>query len=90
MIKLVTIGWYEVLEGEAFAAAPNRSGTVMSISSAFSLLGGAMAFLVGWAASRVGLETAMWILLAGPVSLAFFVPKYQLTLPQDQNSLPKA
>lgn len=75
VIKLVTIGWYEVLDGEAFAAAPGRSGTVASISSIFSLVGGAMAFLVGWVAARAGLQAAMWILLAGPVSLVLFVPR---------------
>jgi FSR family fosmidomycin resistance protein-like MFS transporter len=77
LIKLVTFGWYEVLEGEAFAAVPGRSGTVMSIGSAFSLLGGAVAFLVGWVAARIGLEAAMWILLAGPVSLVVFVPRFK-------------
>jgi MFS transporter, FSR family, fosmidomycin resistance protein len=77
LIKLATIGWYEVLDGEAFAASPGRSGTVASIISIFSLLGGAMAFLVGWIAARAGLQAAMWILLAGPVSLVLFVPRYK-------------
>ncbi len=76
IIKLVTLGWYEVLQGEAFAAAPGRSGTVMSINSVFGLLGGAIAFLVGWVAARAGLQVAMWILLAGPVSLVLFVPRH--------------
>jgi FSR family fosmidomycin resistance protein-like MFS transporter len=75
LIKLVTMGWYEVLQGEAFAAVPGKSGTVMAISSLIGLLDGGIAFLIGWVASHAGLPAAMWILLLGPISLVLFVPK---------------
>lgn len=75
LIKLVTLGWYEVLQGEAFGEAPGRSGTVMAINSIFGLLGGGIAFLIGWVAARAGLQAALWILLAGPISLVLFVPR---------------
>jgi FSR family fosmidomycin resistance protein-like MFS transporter len=74
LIKLVTMGWYEVLQGEAFATVPGRSGTVMAIDSIVGLVGGGISFLIGWVAARMGLPAAMWILIAGPVSLALFVP----------------
>ncbi len=77
VIKLVTLGWYEVLQGEAFAAIPGRSGTVMAINSVIGLLAGGIAFLVGWIAARAGLPAAMWILLAGPVCLVLFVPRHR-------------
>ena len=77
LIKLVTLGWYEVLQGEAFGEAPGRSGTVMAINSLIGVLGGGIAFLIGWVAARAGLQAALWILLTGPVSLVLFVPKYQ-------------
>ncbi len=77
LIKLASLGWYEVLLGEAFAAAPGRSGTVMAINSVISALAGGIAFLVGWVAARAGLQTAMWILLAGPVALLLFVPHHK-------------
>jgi FSR family fosmidomycin resistance protein-like MFS transporter len=76
LIRLVTIGWYEVLQGEAFAAAPGRSGTVMAINSVIGLLGGGIAFLIGWVAARAGLQAALWILIAGPISLVLFVPPH--------------
>jgi len=79
LIRLVTIGWYEVLQGEAFASTPGRSGTVMAINSVIGLLGGAIAFLIGWVAARAGLQAALWILLAGPVSLVLFVPRNNST-----------
>jgi FSR family fosmidomycin resistance protein-like MFS transporter len=77
LVKLVTLGWYEVLQGEAFGAVPGRSGTVMAINSIVGLLGGGVAFLVGWVAARAGLQIALWILLAGPVSLVLFVPRHR-------------
>jgi FSR family fosmidomycin resistance protein-like MFS transporter len=75
LIKLVTLGWYEVLQGEAFATVPGRSGTVMAINSVIGLLGGGISFLVGWVAAQAGLPAAMWILLVGPISLVLFVPR---------------
>ncbi|NJD58520.1 MAG: MFS transporter [Anaerolineales bacterium] len=79
LIRLVTLGWYEVLQGEAFASTPGRSGTVMAINSVVGLLGGGIAFLIGWVAARAGLQAALWILLAGPISLVLFVPRTILT-----------
>ncbi len=76
VIKLVTLGWYEVLQGEAFATIPGRSGTVMAMNSVFGLLAGGIAFLVGWVAAQAGLPAAMWLLLAGPICLVLFVPRH--------------
>jgi MFS transporter, FSR family, fosmidomycin resistance protein len=77
LIKLVTLGWYEVLQGEAFGEVPGHSGTVMAINSIIGIVGGGIAFLIGWVAARAGLQAALWILLAGPVSLVLFVPRHQ-------------
>jgi MFS transporter, FSR family, fosmidomycin resistance protein len=80
LIKLVTLGWYEVLQGEAFATLPGKSGTVMAINSVIGVLGGGISFLIGWVAARAGLPAAMWILLVGPISLALFVPRQTPTV----------
>jgi hypothetical protein len=32
---------------------------------------------VGWAANSLGLQTAMWLLILGPVSLILGVPKHK-------------
>ena len=77
LLKLVTLGWYEVLQGEAYASAPGRSGTVMAIGSILGILGGVITGLVGWVAGEAGLSVAMWLLLAGPVLLLLFVPRPQ-------------
>ena len=78
LIKLVTLGWYEVLQGESFATIPGRSGTVMATDSIMGLLGGGIAFFIGWVAAQVGLPAAMWLLLAGPICLVLFVPNPEL------------
>lgn len=75
VVKFVTLGWYSVLQGEAFASAPGRSGTVMAINSIASILGAVFPWVIGWSAGRVGLASAMWILLLGPLCLALFVPR---------------
>ncbi len=77
IIKLVTLGWYEVLQGEAFAEIPGRSGTVMAINSVFGLLGGGISFFIGLVAARAGLPAAMWLLLAGPIVLVLFIPRHK-------------
>lgn len=75
MIKFLTLGWYSVLQGEVYASAPGRSGTVAAITSLSGILGSFFPWVIGWSAERFGLETAMWILLLGPICLALFVPR---------------
>ena len=73
-VRFTTLGWYQVLQAEAFDRLPGRSGTVMAISSLASMLGSALIWLVGFTAARAGLPAAMWLLLAGPVALVLFTP----------------
>ena len=47
LLQLSNVGWYQVLQVEAYAALPRLSGTVTAISSAAGFLGGAAAFYVG-------------------------------------------
>jgi FSR family fosmidomycin resistance protein-like MFS transporter len=75
LIKLTTLGWYEVIQGEAFATIPGRSGTVMASTSLMGLLAGGISFFIGWVAAQAGLPAAMWLLLAGPICLVLFMPK---------------
>jgi FSR family fosmidomycin resistance protein-like MFS transporter len=77
LVRLSTMGWYQVLSGELYASARGRSGTVSAISSLTGLLGGGMAWLVGWIATQTGLPAAMWLLLLGPISLALLTPRVE-------------
>jgi FSR family fosmidomycin resistance protein-like MFS transporter len=74
LVSFTTLGWYSVLQGEAYAAARGRSGTMMALGSFAGLLGGGMAWLVGYVAELAGLASAMWLLTLGPLALVLFVP----------------
>lgn len=76
LIRFSTLGWYPVLQGEAYASAPGRSGAVMAITSLAGILSGGLTWLVGWTAGAAGLPAAMWLLLLGPISLVLFVPPH--------------
>lgn len=86
LVRAATIGWYQVLQGEAYASAPGRSGTVMALGSLGGLLGGALVWATGWIANQAGLTVAMWLLLAGPVGLVLLVPKTQEPENQDHET----
>ncbi len=75
VVPFTTIGWYSVLQGEAYATVPGRSGTVSAAGSLGGLLLGVMTWAVGWAAGAAGLQTAMWLLLLGPLALILFTPR---------------
>jgi MFS transporter, FSR family, fosmidomycin resistance protein len=75
LLRFSTTGWYQVMQGEAYAAVPMRSGTVAAINSIAGLFGGLLVWLVGTTANQFGLSMAMWLLLAAPLALVIFVPK---------------
>ena len=72
-----TLGWYQVLQGEAFASARGRSGTVSAINSLAGVVQGGLAWSVGYIAAAAGLQNAMWLLLVGPICLLLFIPRSQ-------------
>ncbi len=73
-LRAGTLGWYAVLQAEAYAAAPGQSGTVMALTSVSGLIGAGLAAAVGAVAGLAGLPAAMWILQAGPLALLIGVP----------------
>lgn len=75
LIVLGTTGWYQVLQGQAYAALPGKSGTVMAAGSLAGLVGSAIPFALGLIAERLGLGAAMWLLAIGPLSLMLFLAR---------------
>jgi FSR family fosmidomycin resistance protein-like MFS transporter len=74
-LRLATIGWWPVLEGQTFAVIPGKSGTVKAVGSLTGLLAGGLIAGIGLVAEQAGLETALWLLMAGPVALVLFTPR---------------
>jgi FSR family fosmidomycin resistance protein-like MFS transporter len=74
LIRFLTLGWYPVLQGEAYASANGDSGAMLALSSVAGVMGSVFAWLIGWLAESIGLQAAMWLLLLGPVCLILFLP----------------
>jgi len=74
LIGLLNSGWYSVLQGRLYSSLPGRSSLVMAMGSLAGILGALLPLGVGLAAERFGLEVAIWLLLAGPLALALWVP----------------
>lgn len=68
-------GWYSILQGHAYTSMPGRSGTVMALGNVFGFAGYLLPLGLGVAASAWGLDTAMWLLLAGPLALLAGLPR---------------
>lgn len=81
LVSLTTLGWYPVLQGEAYATIPGRSGTVMAVNSMTGVVSAGIAWFIGWLAEQAGLGNAMWFLVLGPISLVFLARSSQANKP---------
>jgi FSR family fosmidomycin resistance protein-like MFS transporter len=69
LLGFLNAGWYAIPKGQLYSVMPNQSGTVMAIGNVFNLFGGIIPLGIGLAAQEFGLQTAMWLILLGPVVL---------------------
>jgi MFS transporter, FSR family, fosmidomycin resistance protein len=68
-LTITTAPWYAVLQARLYHSLPGQSGVVVSLSSAATLLGGAVPLAVGFLAERFGLSWALAGLAAAPLCL---------------------
>jgi FSR family fosmidomycin resistance protein-like MFS transporter len=68
-LTIATAPWYAVLQAQLYHSLPGQSGIVVSLSSAATLLGGAVPLAVGLLAERFGLSWALASLAAAPLCL---------------------
>jgi MFS transporter, FSR family, fosmidomycin resistance protein len=76
-LGLLNSGWYSILQGQLYSAMPGQSGTVMTLSNVFGLVGGLAPLMLGILAQQVGLQNTMWILLAAPIALLIGLVKWE-------------
>ena len=62
LIGLFTSGWSAVLQARLYGALPERSGTVVALSSITEMLSAATLFLFGWLADHARVHNALWFL----------------------------
>jgi MFS transporter, FSR family, fosmidomycin resistance protein len=74
-VNLFNTGWYPILQGRLYSSLPGQSASVMAIGSVTAPLAKFFPFLIGFLADQFGLQTAMWILLLGPLVLLIGLPR---------------
>ncbi len=68
-------GWYAILKGNLYASMPEKSGTALALNSLSGVAGKIIPFGIGLAAQFFGLQSALWLLLAGPIALMVGLPR---------------
>jgi FSR family fosmidomycin resistance protein-like MFS transporter len=69
LLGLFNAGWYSILKARLYSCMPGQSGTVMTVSNLFGLVGGLVPLGLGVVAEHVDLRWTMWLLLLGPLAL---------------------
>lgn len=75
LLGLFNAGWYSILKAQLYSAMPGQSGTVMTVSNVFGLVGGLIPLGLGLVAERFGLGMTIWLLLLGPVAVLMGIPR---------------
>jgi FSR family fosmidomycin resistance protein-like MFS transporter len=75
VIGLLNSGWYSVLQGKLYSAMPGRSGTVTTVGNLIGVLDSLFPLVIGFVAQTQGLETAMWLLWLGPITVLAGLPR---------------
>lgn len=75
LVSFATAGWFAILRGRTFAALPGQSGMVVAVAAFANLSVLLTPTILGAIADRIGLQSAMWLLLLGPVALLIGLPR---------------
>jgi FSR family fosmidomycin resistance protein-like MFS transporter len=73
VINLSTAGWYAVLRAKCYEVLPGQSGVVVAVTSLANISSLFVPLLLGGVADASGLQTAMWLLIIGPIALIWGV-----------------
>lgn len=77
-IGLFVVGWYAILKANLFSSMPGQSGTAQALGSVSGIIGKLIPLGIGLAAQAYGLQTAMWLLMAGPIALLIGLPRNRI------------
>jgi FSR family fosmidomycin resistance protein-like MFS transporter len=79
-VNVFNTGWYPILQGRLYSSLPGQSASLMAMGSVTAPFAKVFPFLIGFLADQFGLQTAMWILLLGPIALLIGLPRQSNTL----------
>jgi FSR family fosmidomycin resistance protein-like MFS transporter len=74
-IGILRAGWYAIPKARLYAELPSRGGTAVAVAAPADLVESLLPLGVGAAASWIGLDAAMWLLLAAPIALLVLLPR---------------
>lgn len=74
-VNFFNTGWYPILQGRLYSNLPGQSASIMAIGAVTTPIAKFFPFVIGFLADQFGLQTAMWILLLGPVALIIGLPR---------------
>jgi FSR family fosmidomycin resistance protein-like MFS transporter len=81
IIGLFVVGWYAILKANLFSSMQGQSGTAQALGSISGIIGKLIPLGIGLVAQAYGLQTAMWLLLAGPIALLIGLPRHNTNSP---------
>ena len=73
-LGMLRAGWYAILQARLYSELPGQGGTAVAIGAPTDLMGSLLPLAIGMVAHRMGLGSAMWLLLAAPVALLTLLP----------------
>lgn len=77
LLGFLNAGWYAIPKGQLYSVMPNQSGTVMTIGNVFGFMGSLLPLGIGIVAQKYGLQSAMWLIMLGPIAMIIGIGKRQ-------------
>ena len=74
-VNFFNTGWYPILQGRLYSNLPGQSASIMAIGAVTTPLAKFCPLAIGFLADQFGLQTAMWVLLLGPLALLIGLPR---------------
>ena len=75
LLGFFNAGWYAILKANLYKSMPGQSGSVLALDNISGMFGKILPFIMGITAQAFGLQSAMWLLMAGPIALLIGLPK---------------
>lgn len=87
IVNMLNTGWYPILQGRLYSSLPGQSASIMALGSVTAPFAKFFPFMLGFLADQFGLQTAMWLLLLGPLALFIGIPRSSGQSPRKASDL---
>jgi len=80
-VNFFNTGWYPILQGRLYSNLPGQSASIMAIGAVTTPIAKFFPLAIGFLADQFGLQTALWILILGPIALIIGLPRSRNQFP---------